>query len=102
MPFELARVNVARLAAPLADPLLADFMAALDPVNAAADRAPTACWWVPAGQRPSTNDAEEQIRQLRAHGPTPHTFTLRTSYPAPDARHSDQLVQGLDGWFCPA
>ncbi len=30
MPFELAQVNVARLAAPLTDPLLADFVAAVE------------------------------------------------------------------------
>ncbi len=165
---ELAQVNVARLVVPLTDPLLADFMAALDPVNAVADSAPgfvwrlqteegnataiqaftwdtagsagvivnmsvwsdvehlaafvygemhrqvmrrrrewfqpmqeayTACWWVPAGHRPTTDDAEDRIRHLRTYGPTPYAFTLRTSYPAPDAQ-SDQVY--VDGWFCPA
>ncbi|MDQ2727819.1 MAG: DUF3291 domain-containing protein [Actinomycetota bacterium] len=33
MTFELAQVNVARLVAPLDDPVLADFVAALDPAN---------------------------------------------------------------------
>jgi len=40
----LAQVNVARLRAPLDSPLLADFVAALDPVNAAADAAPGFLW----------------------------------------------------------
>jgi heme-degrading monooxygenase HmoA len=40
----LAQVNVARLRAPLASPALADFAAALDPVNAAADAAPGFVW----------------------------------------------------------
>ena len=44
MAFELAQVNVARLVAPLDDPALAGFVAALDPVNAAADRAPGFIW----------------------------------------------------------
>ncbi|MCU1656846.1 MAG: hypothetical protein JWO57_1502 [Pseudonocardiales bacterium] len=44
MPFELAQVNVARLAAPLDSPALEDFVAALDPVNAAADVAPGFVW----------------------------------------------------------
>jgi hypothetical protein len=37
-------VNIARLVAPLDDPALAGFVAALDPVNAAADRAPGFIW----------------------------------------------------------
>jgi hypothetical protein len=40
----LAQVNVARLRAPLDSPELADFVAALDPVNAAADDAPGFVW----------------------------------------------------------
>jgi hypothetical protein len=153
MRFELAQVNVARLLAPLEDPRLADFVAALDPVNQSAERSPgfvwrlktedgdatsiqaftwdagdsagiitnlsvwadvehlaafvygevhrqvlrrrrewfaamdrafTTCWWVPAGRRPSTDDAEQRIRRLRAHGPTPYAFTLQTHFPPPD------------------
>jgi len=150
--FELAQVNVGRLVAPLDDPRLAAFMAALDPVNAAADRAPgfvwrlqsdegnatsieafswdagnsagmiinmsvwtdveslrvfvasnihrdvllrrrqwfqpmseawLACWWVPSGHRPSTLEAEERVRHLRLHGPTPYAFTLQRTFPRP-------------------
>ena len=44
MAFELAQVNVGRLLAPVDSPVLADFMAALDPVNAAADLAPGFIW----------------------------------------------------------
>jgi hypothetical protein len=36
----LAQVNIGRMLAPLDSPQLADFAAALDPVNAAADAAP--------------------------------------------------------------
>src|SRR5438067_11807615 len=36
----LAQVNIGRMREPLDSPLLADFVAALDPVNAAADTAP--------------------------------------------------------------
>jgi len=150
--FELAQVNVGRLVAPLDDPRLAEFMAALDPVNAAADGAPgfvwrlqteegnatgisafswdagnsagvivnmsvwtdveslrafvtsdlhrdvlrrrrqwfqrmdeawLACWWVPRGHRPSTEEAEERVRHLRANGPSPYAFTLHRSFPRP-------------------
>ena len=152
MTFELAQVNISRLLAPLDSPLLADFVAALDEVNAAGERAPgfvwrlqtedgnatairafdwdvgashgvivnltvwrsvealadfafsgahlaimrrrrrwfaraaeatTALWWVPAGHRPSTDEAEDAVRHLRAHGPTPRAFTFRRPFPAP-------------------
>jgi hypothetical protein len=42
--YALAQVNVARLQAPLDSPLLADFVADLDPVNATADAAPGFIW----------------------------------------------------------
>jgi hypothetical protein len=42
--YVLAEVNIARLKEPLDSPLLADFVAALDPVNAAADLAPGFLW----------------------------------------------------------
>lgn len=42
--YHLAQVNIARLKAPLTDPLLADFVANLDPVNAVADAAPGFVW----------------------------------------------------------
>jgi hypothetical protein len=44
MDFVLAQVNVGRLRAPVDTPLLAGFMAALDPVNAMADAAPGFVW----------------------------------------------------------
>ena len=42
----------------------------------------TALWWVPAGHRPTVAEAESRLLHLRAHGPTPYAFTLRTSFPA--------------------
>ena len=44
MDYVLAQVNVARLREPLDSPLLADFVAALGPVNATADAAPGFIW----------------------------------------------------------
>lgn len=40
----LAQINVARALAPLDDPLLADFVAKLDEINALADHAPGFVW----------------------------------------------------------
>ncbi|WUI03158.1 DUF3291 domain-containing protein [Spirillospora sp. NBC_00431] len=42
--YHLAQFNVGTLRAPLDDPLLADFVALLDPVNALADAAPGFVW----------------------------------------------------------
>ena len=42
--WHLAQLNVARLRAPTSDPLIADFMAAIDAVNAAAERSPGYVW----------------------------------------------------------
>jgi hypothetical protein len=168
---ELAQVNVARLEAPLESPLLHDFVAALDPVNAAADAAPgfrwrlqtdagnatgirafewdtgasagvivnlsvwddveslaafvygdvhravlrsrrtwfermveahTCCWWVPAGHRPSTDEAEARLLQLRRHGPTEHSFTLRHSFTPPAVGVTPSELRGRDDWLCNA
>ncbi|SOD70920.1 uncharacterized protein DUF3291 [Jatrophihabitans sp. GAS493] len=152
MAYELAQVNIGRLLAPLDSAQLADFVAALDPVNALADgadgfrwrlqteegdatgiqafgwdaegsagvivnmsvwtdvehleayvysdehravlrrrrewfekmdRAYAALWWVRAGHRPSTDEAEERVRHLRAHGPTTYAFTMRERFAQP-------------------
>jgi len=44
MGWHLAQLNIARALAPLEDPLLADFMAALDGVNALAESSPGFVW----------------------------------------------------------
>jgi hypothetical protein len=43
-----------------------------------------ACWWVRAGHRPSTEEAEGRVRHLRQHGPTSCAFTLRHNFPTPE------------------
>ena len=167
----LAQINVGRLVAPLDSPRLADFVAALDPVNAVADAAPgfiwrlqtedgnatalrafeedaegadggillnmsvwesvealaayvygdahlavlrrrrewfermtaayTALWWVPRGHIPAIHEAEERVKHLRAHGPTPYAFTLREHFPPPDSDDLEMLLSPED-WTCPA
>jgi hypothetical protein len=42
--FHLAQVNIGRLLAPIDDPLIADFVAQLDAVNALADASPGFIW----------------------------------------------------------
>lgn len=43
-----------------------------------------ALWWVPAGQRPTQDEALARLRRLDAHGPTAEAFTFREPHPAPD------------------
>jgi hypothetical protein len=61
----------------------------------------TACWWVPAGHRPSTDEAEERLLHLRSHGPTSTAFTLQQSFPPPD-QPSPSTDAPRGDWFCPA
>lgn len=44
MKYHLAQYNIARLVAPLDSPQIADFIAALDPLNKLADEAPGFVW----------------------------------------------------------
>lgn len=58
-----------------------------------------ALWWVPAGHRPTVTEAEARLLHLRANGPAPYAFTLRTPFPAPGA---DPVRPELpDGLGCP-
>ena len=61
-----------------------------------------ACWWIPAGHRPSTAEAEERVRHLRQHGPTPYAFTLRDHYPPPEGGIDATAASGPHDWLCPA
>ncbi|WP_045878672.1 DUF3291 domain-containing protein [Pseudofrankia sp. DC12] len=59
-----------------------------------------ALWWVPAGHRPTTAEAEERVQHLRAHGPTPRAFTLREQFPPPGRPDAAPAVS--EDWRCPA
>lgn len=41
-------------------------------------------WWVPAGHRPSVDEAVSRLEQLRTSGPTPLAFNFRQSFSAPE------------------
>jgi heme-degrading monooxygenase HmoA len=60
-----------------------------------------ALWWIPRGQVPTTQDAEDRIRHLRAHGPTVNAFTLRVHFPPPGNGESSPQPGRAD-WMCPA
>jgi hypothetical protein len=64
----------------------------------------SALWWIPAGTTPTVAEAEEKVRYLRAHGPTPLAFTLRVHYPPPDGPDGPDAGPraGRSDWMCPA
>jgi hypothetical protein len=43
-------------------------------------------WWIPAGERPTLDDAGRRLARLTREGPGPDAFTLREPYPAPDGK----------------
>jgi hypothetical protein len=61
-----------------------------------------ACWWVPEGHRPSTEEAEERVCHLRAHGPTSFAFTLRHHFPRPNDQAAAEAIRNDDDRLCPA
>ena len=42
------------------------------------------CWWIPAGQVPTVEDAVDRLERLRRDGPRDDAFTLRDLRPAPN------------------
>jgi hypothetical protein len=57
-------------------------------------------WWIPAGSRPTPDEAMARLDRLRADGPTPEAFTFRRAFPAPGA--AAPAPQADDRWECPA
>jgi hypothetical protein len=45
------------------------------------DGAYLALWWVPAGHRPSVDEAKKRLTHLAQHGPTPFAFTFKVTFP---------------------
>jgi Domain of unknown function (DUF3291) len=60
----------------------------------------TAAWWIPRGHVPAIGEAEDRLKHLRAHGPTPYAFTLKVHFPAPDSAGAAPL-HSPDDWACP-
>jgi hypothetical protein len=52
-------------------------------------------WWIPAGTRPTEQDAWERLERLRRDGPTPHAFTLRQPF-GPEPATPATMGHGLD------
>lgn len=44
-----------------------------------------ALWWVPAGHRPSVDEAKKRLAHLEANEPSPFAFTFRQTFPPDEA-----------------
>jgi hypothetical protein len=53
-------------------------------------------WWVPAGHRPSVDEAKDRLERLRRDGPTSEAFTFRSPFPAPDDDSMPSIVRSSD------
>jgi hypothetical protein len=60
----------------------------------------TALWWIPRGHVPAIAEAEDRVKHLRAHGPTPRAFTLKIHFPAPGSAEAGPRHSPED-WACP-
>ena len=60
--FQIAELNIALAKAPVDSPLLAEFAAALEPVNALADAAPGFVWRLQSEEGDATAGSEEAAR----------------------------------------
>jgi hypothetical protein len=142
--WHLAQVNIGRARGAVTDPVMREFMARLDEINALAERSPgfvwrlqtedgdatairpydddrvmvnlsvwadldslrsyvfrsahagvmrrrrewferyegvyLALWWVPAGHRPTVEEAVGRLAHLAAHGPTAHAFSFQQPF----------------------
>jgi hypothetical protein len=57
-------------------------------------------WWVPRGHIPTIAEAEDRLKYLRRHGPTPYAFTLKVHFPPPGSDAAGPL-HSPDDWACP-
>ena len=59
-----------------------------------------AAWWIPRGHIPTIAEAEDRLRHLRGHGPTPYAFTLKVHFPPGDDSAGTGPLLSPDDWAC--
>ena len=59
-----------------------------------------ALWWVPAGHRPSVEEAVARLDHLERHGPTPQAFTSKRRFPAPSGHGAGSVEQDRGAARC--
>jgi hypothetical protein len=156
MEFHLAQVNIGKILAPIDSPVMAEFVANLDRINALAENSEgfvwrlkddsnnatsikvynddfiivnmsiwkntealfqyvyqsahveifkrrkewfgkmhemhMALWYVPAGHKPSVNEAVEKLNFLRKNGETPFAFTFKKRFTAQEAASYQVII----------
>ncbi|MBT8099791.1 MAG: DUF3291 domain-containing protein [Gammaproteobacteria bacterium] len=58
-----------------------------------ATRSPVVLWWIPAGHRPSVQEAKRRFDTLWTLGPTADAFTFREQYPEPQTASALSVAQ---------
>ena len=48
----------------------------------------TVLWWLPAGTKPSLQQASEKLELLNNQGPGQNAFTFKKAFPAPNVNHT--------------
>jgi hypothetical protein len=102
--YHIAQVNIARMLAPLDDPVMAEFVASLNEINALADRSPGFVWRFQTeegnatGIRPYDDDriivnfsVWETIEELK-------TYVYRSAH-AEVMRHRRQWFEKFEGYY---
>ena len=110
--WHLAQLNIARLRAPLDSPLLADFVAALEPINALADGAPGFVWRFETDEgdatalRPYDDDRILVNFSVWESPEALHDFVYRTAHAAVMGRRNEWFSRMTDPflvlWWVPA
>src|ERR1041384_2875052 len=57
-----------------------------------------ALWWVPAGHRPSVQEAGARLTHPGAHGPAPYAFTFTQSFDALGRSLVSERMERDDAW----
>jgi hypothetical protein len=58
-------------------------------------------WWVPAGHRPTIEEAVTRLEHLRAHGESESAFTFRRLFASPDTERDPARDARLEASPCP-
>jgi Domain of unknown function (DUF3291) len=110
--FHLAQVNIGRIRAPLADPLMEGFRTQLDPINALADRSPGFVWRLQTEDgnamaiRPFADERMAINMSVWESLDALQQFVYRSAHVAP-LRDRNQWFEPIDGpilalWWIPA
>lgn len=59
-----------------------------------------ALWWVPAGHRPSVEEAIDRLDHLERHGPTPEAFTFKHRFAAPSEQSARSVARDTGAARC--